>query len=550
MKQIVATLVICIFCLSIVPVLGASVSIQTQPIVTLEEGEMVVKGTISTTDATRLNCVVLPKTASKTDIDAVEYVREKVFENGSFNFAFVLGEEALKGKYTVHISGEQCNDLSFDFDYYPYLEISSAIKSAESSTALKIVLENTTNKDVLKFIGIDTGLVTEYNLNMQDIADELYVIVSSENSTIDDCIDEYRKIVSRLLINNKDEGFLQMFDPVYEGIRYSELTSSKQKQWVEERIYDSTPYADSETLQGKYEEFSLIYSVNNAESGKLGVLLDTKSVQLGIDSSGSYTTYKNASHAERTMFLVAFAKMLDDNECANKAEFKEKFISCVSTNLSSDGSFGGGGTGGGGGSSSNVKPSYSTVTTENITNKSFVDGHTFGWAEPYITYLTKEGIISGFDDGTFRPEENITREQFVKLIVSSLELESVECNKVFNDVPNGAWYEEYIKTAYANEIINGISENTFGVGEKITRQDASAIIYRAAMKKNMDVLPIISEYRFSDGDEIASYASEAVYALYHAGIINGIGNDKFAPLDFCTRGQTAKLIYCLITKGE
>ena len=165
--------------------------------------------------------------------------------------------------------------------------------------------------------------------------------------------------------------------------------------------------------------------------------------------------------------------------------------------------------------------------------------------------MYNKNIIARFEDGTFRPDDAVTREQFVKLISAAFNLKSSGNSEMnFSDVRPNDWYYECIAAAYENDVIKGVSSELFGVGEYISREDAATILNRVSKEKLNGDLPIKNAYKFSDDGSISDYAKTSVYSMYHAGIINGIGDDVFAPKDNCTRAQAAKMIYYLITKGE
>ena len=103
------------------------------------------------------------------------------------------------------------------------------------------------------------------------------------------------------------------------------------------------------------------------------------------------------------------------------------------------------------------------------------------WAKDAIVSLAEEGIISGRGDGTFAPQDNVTREEFVKIIVSAFLDEENNSGSQFADVDKNAWYAPYIYTAYNAGIVSGIGEDAFGVGMLVTRQDMAAILYRTAI---------------------------------------------------------------------
>lgn len=173
---------------------------------------------------------------------------------------------------------------------------------------------------------------------------------------------------------------------------------------------------------------------------------------------------------------------------------------------------------------------------------SFKDITSVPWAQEAIEALAKDGVINGVGDDNFDPEGIVTREQYVKIMVGAFGLEAKGDIPAFGDVAEGQWYSEFIKIAVTNGLINGVSESEFGIGENISRQDMAVIIYRTAKALGMELKVKTTDVP-SDIDSTADYAKEAVTALYQAGIINGVGGGNFAPADFATRAQAAKIVY-------
>lgn len=177
-----------------------------------------------------------------------------------------------------------------------------------------------------------------------------------------------------------------------------------------------------------------------------------------------------------------------------------------------------------------AKPSVSSVTFDDINQAA--------WAKEYIEKLAAAGYVNGKDGKNFRPNDYITREEFVKILVSALGLKTDTSETIFNDVPANAWYAGYVNAAYKNGIVNGNGSGGFGTGGNITRQDLATMVYRAAkMKANLPA------DKFADDMEIADYAKEAVYTLNSAGVLNGKGDNKFAPKALATRAEASKIIY-------
>jgi len=175
----------------------------------------------------------------------------------------------------------------------------------------------------------------------------------------------------------------------------------------------------------------------------------------------------------------------------------------------------------------------------------FVDVPTEFWAYNAISHLVQNKIMSGVGDGYIEPHRFVTREEFVKMIVlaKGYPLEnSDECT--FFDVESNAWYAPYITVAAKNGIINGYNDNTFGVGDGISRQDLAVMIFRASK-----LMAPRQKESFDDENAIAEYARDAVYALKNYGIIQGKANNYFAPNELATRAETAKILYEAIMQG-
>lgn len=96
-----------------------------------------------------------------------------------------------------------------------------------------------------------------------------------------------------------------------------------------------------------------------------------------------------------------------------------------------------------------------------------------------VAYLTAKGVLCGYDDKTFMPDNTIAREEFLKLLVTMFNIEENDAELSFTDVRSGAWYEQYIKSAVAAGMINGISDTEFGIGRPVTIGEASEMICRA-----------------------------------------------------------------------
>jgi len=199
---------------------------------------------------------------------------------------------------------------------------------------------------------------------------------------------------------------------------------------------------------------------------------------------------------------------------------------------------GGGGAGGSGTGGGGFTPVLSTDGVGNVPSvtSAFYDikGH---WAESYITRLSDMKIVSGYPDGSYKPENNVTRAEFVKLIVSAFSL-SAQGSVSFGDVYAEDWYKSYVDIAAALGVING-ADGMFKPNDYITRQDAALILYRALSLKFE--IPDGAVF-FTDEADVASYASMAVRSMAAQKIITGYEDGSFMPMANTNRAQATTLI--------
>ena len=199
------------------------------------------------------------------------------------------------------------------------------------------------------------------------------------------------------------------------------------------------------------------------------------------------------------------------------------------------------GGGNGGGASVSGAPSAPSVTPPIETTPTFTDLPTNHWAYPYVTALASKNIISGYDNGTFKPNNNVTREEFVKMIIGATGLltDGTQCD--FSDVPANAWYYEYIASAYQAGVVSGTDNGAFGVGRNITRQDVAVIAARI-IKYLKPATTAPADTTLTDIDTVSDYAVSSVKLLNGMGIINGFDDGSFMPHNALTRAEAATII--------
>ena len=173
---------------------------------------------------------------------------------------------------------------------------------------------------------------------------------------------------------------------------------------------------------------------------------------------------------------------------------------------------------------------------------SFWDLDDAAWASASIENMTAKGFMSGYPDKTFKPNRPMTRAEFAKVVASVFNMEYAGNSTQFNDVKSGDWYYSPVMVLFQNEVIKGITSSEFGADNLITRQDMCVIIARALDAAGIELDDVIAYTGFDDDNKIGDYAKDAVKLLYTKGIIKGMNDDNFAPLENATRAQVTVML--------
>ena len=193
------------------------------------------------------------------------------------------------------------------------------------------------------------------------------------------------------------------------------------------------------------------------------------------------------------------------------------------------------------------RASYDVPTSADWT-PSFTDTQDY-WAAAYVDFLYSAGITTGYDDGTFRPNQNISRQQFAVMLYRYLGLDGSQYESVTLPFADNSSIGDYaltaVKALYTEGIINGTTGSDgrlyFNPGGSLTRAQAAAMIGRTQEKGYATV-----ELTFSDAASIPSYATFYIQTMAAQGVISGYADGTFRPGANITRGQMAKILYSLL----
>lgn len=467
------------------------------------------------------------------------------------NFNAVMGikdDEDIKNQYNIEIIFDV---LGLEAPYVIEETFVNQKKMDESIDNLSSVDENVmdyitkTEKTAFERMGV---WVERYNN-------------SDNKAEIDTCVEQCKKNITRenvaevvngayilytidKLTKEEADLLLMEFDAIsdktaVDGITYS-ILEKEDREWILNNLLEDIEEIENiEELIKSIRQNIFLNMVNSASYMELEQLLIDNTELIGDDLT-ELKNEKSSTVKDDTMKdIVKESSSKPYTDVDKLVKDIKNFLkdNKKSTNVDS-------GKTQGGSSGSNRVASGNSVSIEItpvVGEPGFVDMKGYEWAEKAVNSLYDKNIISGVGNGKFEPERNIKREEFVKLLVEALGHDAKAGQITFADIPEGHWSIPYISKAVSLDFIKGYSEDCFGIGDEISREDMAVIIYRALNN---------SEYEFTgdgkvfaDEKEISEYAKEAISKLSQSGIINGVDENRFAPKNPATRAQAAVIIY-------
>ena len=183
-----------------------------------------------------------------------------------------------------------------------------------------------------------------------------------------------------------------------------------------------------------------------------------------------------------------------------------------------------------------VFASHSTAGSETASDFNDISGH---WAAAAIGQATSAGIVSGYSDGTFRPNQTVTRAEFAVMLVNALGLSEGQATVSFTDAGHiGGWAQNAVGKAVQAGIIKGNPDGSFRPNERITRAEMAVMIAGAL------ALPIDAGATsgFSDDKVIPNWARGHVSAIRELRLVQGKGANAFDPLEKMTRAEAVTVL--------
>lgn len=466
--------------------------------------------------------------------------------DGKFNFSVTLDSSFCDKNLGLVISQINENPVIKDFKLISSVSIGEWILSVnnlsegwKTKTAeyyedvLKILIDDSdyyTNNsdDILELVA---GFKSTY-MKPADFANDINraIIIKKINDGSDD-------IVKQLLSGEKEKTLFNIDFEVPDNA-YSLFNSYKYDKSKSEVLNTTgSGFLSPKELRLSLKEASFISCVNSAKAEKIAEILKNYSEICEKINRNFPDILKNCTEvAARTAVNKDYTKasaILSDIALAEDSQSKTEQKLESSKTPSKKGS-------------TSYMGMTSVVSSENAeekaeNNEKFDDLDGYSWAREAILKLSELGIINGVSENEFMPQKTVTREEFVKMAVVLMNLYDAHAECKFSDVGKFDWFYPYVASAYESGLVSGISDDMFGTGYEITRQDLLTILYRAV---NSRISPDkIKELSFTDTADIDEYAYASVEAMYSLGVVNGFSDGSFKPKSNATRAEAAVIIY-------
>ena len=165
------------------------------------------------------------------------------------------------------------------------------------------------------------------------------------------------------------------------------------------------------------------------------------------------------------------------------------------------------------------------------------------WYHDGVHWALENEIMNGYGGGKFGPNDTTNRAMIVTMLHRFEGEPAVDYDMDFTDVEDGKWYTEAIRWAAVNGIVTGYGDGRFGPNDVLTREQLATILYRYAKLKGhgftgMWAFPLT----FDDAPDVSDWAYEAMCWMTMNGVINGVGNNKLSPKGSATRAQVATML--------
>lgn len=481
---------------------------------------------------------VLPKNVSadavtEQVINDGQYPMITVFSDkeGAFEEEFVFPDKVSSGIYTVYADSES-DSAEKDFPYTKKsdtIAVCKLLNKAQAASEVAAVLQSNVDEEIL--------FIEEFEKNKENISKFVFSNRPEAGYNSENLLDEIKRAAAICLLKNSEnenaDAVVSAYDDSF-GIDYEkdykELATAVKEDFLK-GVEESSFTEDTADI---FIENLVFAMAKNADTYvELRAVVEKYFSNTGV-AEREYN--KLSENKKVNVFKELISKKFDSFD-----DIKNQLTILIEKQNEADSS---GGSGGGGSGSSNSKGftgEYSIdANLESSESLIFYDISNH-WSRAVVEALAEKGIVSGFEDNSFRPENKVTRAEFAKLIVKTFKLDETEV-QAFKDVSVTDWFAPFVGAAYKADIVNGNGMGEFLPLASITREDCCVMIYRALLFKGKS---FNEKMEFSDFADVSAYAVEAISNLGGSKLISGY-NGNFLPKNLTTRAEACTMLYNVV----
>lgn len=499
--------------------------------------ELQIKINNSTVSSYAVNAIVLPRENTTLSQSVIEskavavkgFTSEKKTES---EIKVILKENRENGKYMIHVFSDGIKSMQ-----------NLVLMKSDSVTALYNELNAGKNSgEITAFLDTHmSDFAIEDSEDTQRIGKYIYSMYKAGKSDVQSVYRELSKIIlfTDFQKNNMNFSALEKQSGIYfknEIFQNGSLTSAQKDALVVLLSNETDTDTDLDSIIEDRTFAAAVQTVSDSDS--LKTLVENK-----FDSDERLDSYKNIKNDYKQGLII-------DEIYKNKNSFKTSEEVIKKIKELSDNPKNGESESTGTDKRPSAPTGGATVKGDSGANASSsfadIDNH---WAKDVINSAKKLSVVNGDGNNNFYPDRNVTRAEFVKMIVSLSKWSKIDKKSRFNDVFAEDWYAPYIEAAAEKGIVGGF-DGSFRPNVAITREDAVVILDRLIGENSTDA----QSEEFEDIYEVSDYAVESIYKMTRMNILQGY-NSLIRPKDNITRAESVALVIRAgrrlgITEGE
>lgn len=478
-------------------------------------------GTLRT--QTNVHAVRIPK--KYLDGNKYTVISQHIIRHGAYHTSTTKGNTVSTPKIQfTGYSGQQEINMLYVSDLNSDSAAFARAKNVASGYDMLVLGGNTVNHTesssyVVQHLLFNTGVLTSGKIPVG--------FVRGENETTG----EYAPYLTRIIRNSTRQfyetlsygpvtatvldtsGLYDDDNAVYNSLASFDSVYEKQLEWLKDSSYGDAQYKIA---------FTRVNDINGIVGANYVRYLNTLGTDLLISSYGATTSVTPVGN-DRNFVSLSDGSFAKDGSVATMLTFKDGTVTVKTL-----------------GENGTVK-STETVNTADNDAVTYSDVSATAWYADAVSYAAIQRTMVGTSATDFSPETNLNRAMAVTVLGRLAGISDYNADTPFTDTVKDSYYASAVKWAYANGIVLGTSATTFSPDVTLTREQLVTLLYRMYG----DTIESVNNntVQFTDFSEVSDFAKEAVTVMSGAGILEGVGNNMFAPKKAVSRAELAQVLY-------